>query len=723
VALVNLRFSRTISLLISVWIFCSVLQVCTYAEIEYEVIDLGTLGGNESTAYSINNTGQIVGIAEYTEFYGHATLFDPTGDGNNIDLGTLGGIYISSSTATSINDVGQIVGYSRGFFRGGGAPPPAHATLFDPNGTFNNIVLHALGGSSFAHSINNAGQIVGSAGGAVLFDPTGAGNNVELGTLGGRRSEAFSINDTGQIVGGAENDQGDYHATLFDLTGAGDNTDLSSLGDIMSVAYSINNLGDIVGTEDGRATLFDVTGAGNNIDLGIIEDFDFSMALSINDVRQIVGITYYEFDNTVHTRGTLFDPTGAGNNIDLNTLIDPNSGWTLERANDINNNGWIVGSGINPEGLSHAFLLVPISTKYSGGTGEPNDPYQIATAEDLILLGETPDDYDKHFIMTADIDLDPNMPGRKVFDRAVIAPDTNDVEDWFHGTPFSGIFEGNGHTISHLKIEGDSFLGLFGWLYEDAKVLDLRLESMETRGLGSYIGGLAGWNAGDITHCYSSGSVQGGTRVGGLTGLNHGTASDRASSISMSQSAGTVSGQEEVGGLVGSNEGGIIASRSSAIVTGLTCVGGLTGSNSYPFTAISGLLEPPRGYVEVSYSSGTVSGDDQIGGLVGCNCGFVSMSYSTGVVSGTGDNIGGLENRIGDCWGDGITTDSFWDTQTSGQTVSDGGTSKITVEMQTAATYLEAGWDFVDETENGTEDIWWIDEWNDYPRLWWEAAE
>ena len=38
----------------------------------------------------------------------------------------------------------------------------------------------------------------------------------------------------------------------------------------------------------------------------------------------------------------------------------------------------------------------------------------------------------------------------------------------------------------------------------------------------------------------------------------------------------------------------------------------------------------------------------------------------------------------------------------------------------TAATFLDAGWDFIDEIENGTEDIWWILEGQDYPRLWWE---
>ncbi|MEW6404796.1 MAG: hypothetical protein AB1649_23615 [Chloroflexota bacterium] len=67
-------------------------------------------------------------------------------------------------------------------------------------------------------------------------------------------------------------------------------------------------------------------------------------------------------------------------------------------------------------------LSLPAYAKYSGGTGEPNNPYQIATAEDLIALGESTEDYDKHFILTADIDLDTNLPGRKIFDRAVIAP-------------------------------------------------------------------------------------------------------------------------------------------------------------------------------------------------------------------------------------------------------------------------------------------------------------
>jgi hypothetical protein len=58
--------------------------------------------------------------------------------------------------------------------------------------------------------------------------------------------------------------------------------------------------------------------------------------------------------------------------------------------------------------------------------------------------------------------------------------------------------------------------------------------------------------------------------------------------------------------------------------------------------------------------------------------------------------------------------------ETSGQDTSVWGTGKTTAEMQTKSTFTDAGWDFVDETANGTEDIWWIDEGRDYPRLWWE---
>ena len=162
--------------------------------------------------------------------------------------------------------------------------------------------------------------------------------------------------------------------------------------------------------------------------------------------------------------------------------------------------------------LTMCLLAVPVQAKYSGGTGEPNDPYQIATAADLIALGDTPADYDKHFILTADIDLDPNLPGRKVFNRAIVAPAAESVTAsgvpfFFVETPFTGVFDGKGHTISHLTIWGSAYLGLFGCLDAPASVSNLGLEAVEISGTGGIIGGLVGRNDGSISNCCSTGSV------------------------------------------------------------------------------------------------------------------------------------------------------------------------------------------------------------------------
>jgi probable HAF family extracellular repeat protein len=348
---------RTIILLAIVTAF--LWPACTQAAIVYEVIDLGTLGGPGSAALSINDAGQIVGEAD-----DHATLFDPTGAGNNIDLGTLGG---DSSSAYSINDAGQIAGRSdnaEGFKR---------ACLFDPTGGGSNINLGTLGGDeSWALCINNSGHITGDAHTsdpfhhhAVLFDPTGSGNNIDLDTPGFRfpysLSSAYFINDAGEIVGLARHTHWEsFHATLFDSTGGGKNVDLGTLGGEASLALCTNDAGQIVGgaeNPDGleRACLFDPTGGGNNVDLGTLGG-DESEAKSINNKGEIVGMAH-----NMHNLwcATLFDPTGRGLNVDLNTLTDPACGWTLTAAYDINDSGWIVGYGTNPQGEEHAFLLVP----------------------------------------------------------------------------------------------------------------------------------------------------------------------------------------------------------------------------------------------------------------------------------------------------------------------------------------------------------------------------
>ncbi len=335
--------------------------------------------------------------------------------------------------------------------------------------------------------------------------------------------------------------------------------------------------------------------------------------------------------------------------------------------------------------LTMCLLALPANAQYSGGTGEPNDPYQIATAADLIALGETPEDYDKHFILTADIDLDPNLPGRKIFDKAVIAPGTSKNHSPFvEGIPFTGVFDGSGHTISHMTITGESCLGLFGYLEPLAQVVNVGVVDVNIRGSGSYVGGLVGSNGrydlggGSIANCYSTGEVTGDGCVGGLVGENTWTGR-----ISASWSTGSVSGTAVIGGLVGDNEGRIANCHSSGSVSGGIWVGGLVGLNST---------------------------DDYWPEVTQC--------YSSATVSDTGWYVGGL---VGDSWL-GIVTSSFWDTQTSGQPTSwGGGTGKTTAEMQDPNTFKAAGWDFVGLSD-GPHDIWAMPEGGGYPILWWQRS-
>jgi hypothetical protein len=348
------------------------------------------------------------------------------------------------------------------------------------------------------------------------------------------------------------------------------------------------------------------------------------------------------------------------------TFLD--AGWdfvgeTANGSEDI----WKISEGLGYPRLSWE--------KYSGGTGEPNDPYQIATAEDLMSLGETPTDYGKHFILMADIDLSgfDGKDGRPAFNA--IAPGKLGCHGALYGcyptgVPFEGVFDGNGHAILNFTFASsdaaNNCIGLFGYIDgRNAQIKDLVLiDPNVTQGdvvprRGS-VGCLVGWlSGGTISGC----CVQGGSAWG----------------------------VGEVGGVVGST-------------------GVYLGARGWSRSG---------GTISNSYASVSVNGNDSVGGLVGGNGNAtLTQCYSTGAVSGN-SSVGGLvgSGRSQD------VTECFWDTQTSRQTGSAGGTGKTTAEMQTAKTFLDAGWDFVGETSNGTEDIWWILEGKDYPRLWWEAAE
>ncbi|MFC1795321.1 GLUG motif-containing protein [Planctomycetota bacterium] len=340
-----------------------------------------------------------------------------------------------------------------------------------------------------------------------------------------------------------------------------------------------------------------------------------------------------------------------------------------------------------------AILVIFLSTtivqaQYGGGTGEPNNPYLIYTTEHLNAIGMEPNDWDKHFKLMVDIDL-----------RDFKGTDFNLIgNNW--PFPFCGVFDGNYHEISNFSYAStdEDCIGLFRYVYrvsgKQAEIKHLGLiDPSINAGTGDYVGSLIGWlDTGTITGCYvEGGNVVGDEYVGGLVGAHgHRIPGYDPSvippyTISYCYSSSKVKGTTYVGGLVGFNIDRITNCYSMGSVFGNDIVGGLVGQDGD-----WGLDPTWAGKMINCYSTSHVVGQSNTGGLVGLN-------------------IRGM-----------IINNCFWDIRTSGWTTSDGGTGKNTAEMQTANTFLAAGWDFVDETENGTEDIWWIDEGNDYPRLWWQ---
>jgi probable HAF family extracellular repeat protein len=181
---------------------------------EGQVRDLGTLGGQESYGYSINNREQVVGYSDTTGNNGvyHAFLYS---DGHMRDLGGFEpGSATNSSVAVRINDRGQVIGYA--FLHGNvGA---YHAFLYS-GGKMRD--LGTLPGTEYseANGINNRGQIVGSAGetGAFLY---ANGQMRDLNALVAPGSGwvlvgANAINDFGQIAATGTLNGGQPHVLLL----------------------------------------------------------------------------------------------------------------------------------------------------------------------------------------------------------------------------------------------------------------------------------------------------------------------------------------------------------------------------------------------------------------------------------------------------------------------------------------------------------------------------
>jgi probable HAF family extracellular repeat protein len=334
----------------------------------YSVTDLGTIGDYTFTVpLRINDLGQVVGYVRNPQRSERAFLWQ---NGQMTNLGTLGG---DSSTAYDINNSGQVVGRSLVTNGDSTSFGVYHGFLWQ-NGKMTDLGTNGSDNVSIAYGINNSGQIVGwsyqsdftdvpkSPYHAVLWKN---GSITDLGTLNGdNSSRALNINNLGQIFGESYQFSSATTPVSTKRIFRWQNGAMTNLGNLVtpsaytaSFLSAINNKGQVVGTSlnpgFGGSTDAFIWQNGNLTNLGNL-GYQYSEAYDVNTLGTVVGFSSIS-SNTLHAFRW-----GNGKMRDLNNFLLPNSGWELQVACGINNKGQIVGIGTF-NGQSKGFLLTPVT--------------------------------------------------------------------------------------------------------------------------------------------------------------------------------------------------------------------------------------------------------------------------------------------------------------------------------------------------------------------------
>lgn len=340
---------------------------------------------------------------------------------------------------------------------------------------------------------------------------------------------------------------------------------------------------------------------------------------------------------------------------------------------------WIVNNGLDYPRLAWENTKGSVISQNTDlpyqGSGTQADPYRISSPNDFALLSWHSSAFDKHFVLTNDIDLQ----------NIMVYP---------IGT-FTGTFDGKGHVIRNVTIHQptDSYIGLFSRAAKGAVITSLGIEDANIVG-GDCVGILIAEDQGAaVSNCFSTGSANGFSSIGGLVGKKLDGTLDKCYSIADVTSWDPNGTAAYAGGLVGSISSGTISNcYSQSKVKGCSYAGGLVGA----FTGTSPVILNCYAAGPVSSASLYVSPPPS------------AKYYAGGLIGGTAASAS--------------NTTCFWDTQTSGITIlSTAGIGKTTQQMKTMSTYTSAGWDFSGETLHGTADLWHMPFGSvGYPMLYWQ---
>lgn len=268
---------------------------------------------------------------------------------------------------------------------------------------------------------------------------------------------------------------------------------------------------------------------------------------------------------------------------------------------------------------------------FSGGTGTESDPYLVSTEAQLRSIASDSSLLSKSYILVNDIAL---ANGNWTPIGTYESENSN--------APFTGVFEGAGHTVSGMNVNVTSgYAGFFG-IVKGAQISDLTVKGKVNTTGGKAAGGLTGGIINDVSgdnanptvimNCEFNGSVYGTTKVGGLVGLANSAneEADRANIyINGCAHTGTVNDTVRAG-------------------TSMAALGDYAGGIVGVANAVN---------ISSCYNTVTVIGGSYVGGITGKtgeNAGTTAC-YNTGVVNKTGDYRGGITGYLS-----GTISNCFW---------------------------------------------------------------
>jgi filamentous hemagglutinin family protein len=522
------------------------------------------------------------------------------------------------------------------------------------------IILSARAVNQLTGSVINSGSIqadgITQSGGRIILEASSSITH----------SGNMSVN-----AAPTSNGNGGTISIIADLSNLSSTTSIN--GSVSAKAGNLGGAGGNVETSASKVSIGDLTTVNTSAPQGksgtwTIDPTDYTIAVSGGNITGATLSSNLSTTNVdiLSTSGS----TGTAGNINVNDVITWSSNFalTLNAQNNININSAITANGANAKlalqygqgaistgNLSNYFVNAPINLQsgnnFSTQLGSNGTTINYVVINSLGAAGSVSgsDLQGMNGTLGGNFALGSNL-------NASVTSSWNSLAGFTPigslATPFTGRFDGLGHTISGLTINQPTIpnIGLFGATHGATTIQNVGLLGGTTIGAAG-TGGLVGNNdAGLINNSYNTGSVTGAAGTGGLVGSN------LSGTLINDYATGNIKGDAGTGGLLGSSTnttGSVSNSYATGMVDGTASqnlvgiggagVGGLVGSmgtgsidnsyatgNIYGAAGSGGLVGSITGNIRNSYATGNIYGAAGTGGIAGSSSGVVANSYATG---------------------------------------------------------------------------------------------